>query len=384
MSKSPAGITPMSSASIDQTLQTGSGPMNKQDLATIVKAMVAPGKGLLAMDESNRTCNKRFEDVGIAPTEENRRAYRELILTTPGLGTSISGAILYDETTRQAKKDGTSFIKVMTNAGIIPGIKVDTGAKDLAGRPGEKITEGLDGLRERLAAYYDLGARFAKWRAVIKIGEGIPSHNCIEANAHALARYAALCQEGGIVPIVEPEVLMDGDHSIERCYETTEQVLHIVFNQLYAQGVAFELMILKPNMVMPGKACPEQANVAQVAEATVFCLLQAVPAAVGGVAFLSGGQSCASASAHLNAMNAKYASRLPWPLTFSYARAIQQPALQLWQGLDANAKVAQDALLYRAKCNRAAREGKYSEEMEMGEPAVVASNGLHTHLSSQD
>ena len=186
--------------------------MSKQDLATIVKAMVAPGKGLLAMDESNRTCNKRFEDVGVAPTEENRRAYRELILTTPGLGTAISGAILYDETIRQAKKDGTSFVKIMTNAGIIPGIKVDTGAKDLAGRPGEKITEGLDGLRERLAAYYDLGARFAKWRAVIKIGEGIPSHNCIEANAHALARYAALCQEGGIVPIVEPEVLMDGDH----------------------------------------------------------------------------------------------------------------------------------------------------------------------------
>ncbi len=343
--------------------------MNKQDLATIVKAMVAPGKGLLAMDESNRTCNKRFEDVGVAPTEENHRAYRELILTTPGFGTAISGAILYDETIHQAKKDGTSFIKVMTDAGIIPGIKVDTGAKDLAGRPGEKITEGLDGLRERLAAYYDLGARFAKWRAVIKIGEGIPSHNCIEANAHALARYTALCQEGGLVPIVEPEVLMEGDHTLERCYETTEKVLHIVFNQLYAQGVAFELMILKPNMVMPGKACPEQANVAQVAEATVFCLLQAVPAAVG---------------AHLNAMNAKYASRLPWPLTFSYARAIQQPALQLWQGLEANAKVAQDALLYRAKCNRAAREGKYSEKMEVAEPALVAAEGLHSHLGSQD
>jgi fructose-bisphosphate aldolase, class I len=358
--------------------------MNKQELAAIAKAMVAPGKGLLAMDESNRTCNKRFEDVGIAPTEENRRAYRELILTTPGLATAVSGAILYDETIHQAKKDGTSFVKVATDAGIIPGIKVDTGAKDFAGHPGEKITEGLDGLRERLAAYYKLGARFAKWRAVIKIGEGIPSHGCIEANAHALARYAALCQEGGIVPIVEPEVLMDGDHSIERCYATTEQVLHSVFNQLYAQGVAFELMILKPNMVMPGKACPKQANVAQVAEATVTCLLQTVPAAVRGVAFLSGGQSCALASAHLNAMNAKYGSRLPWPLTFSYARAIQQPALQLWQGLPANVKVAQDALLYRAKCNRAAREGKYSEEMEMAEPALVASNGLHTHLSSQD
>jgi fructose-bisphosphate aldolase class I len=374
----------MNSASIEKTLQTGSGPMNKQDLAAIVKAMVAPGKGLLAMDESNRTCNKRFEDVGIAPTEENRRAYRELILTTPGLGTAISGAILYDETIHQAKKDGTPFIKLLTDAGIIPGIKVDTGAKDLAGRPGEKITEGLDGLRERLSAYYNSGARFAKWRAVIKIGEGIPSHGCIEANAHALARYAALCQEGGIVPIVEPEVLMDGDHTIERCYETTEQVLHSVFNQLYAQRVAFELMILKPNMVMAGKECPNQANVAEVAEATVTCLLQAVPAAVRGVAFLSGGQSCALASAHLNAMNANYASRLPWPLTFSYARAIQQPALQLWQGLDANAKVAQEALLYRAKCNRAAREGKYSEEMEAAEPALAAPEPRHTHLASQD
>jgi len=249
------------------------------------------------MDESNRTCNKRFADVGIAPNEENRRACRELILTTPGLGDSISGAILYDETIRQTRKDGTPFIKVLTKAGIIPGIKVDTGAKDLAGHPGEKITEGLDGLRERLAEYYKLGARFAKWRAVIKIGEGIPSHGCIEANAHALARYAALCQEGGVVPIVEPEVLMDGDHTIERCYETTEKVLRTVFNQLYAQRVAFELMILKPNMVMPGKECPKRADVAQVAEATVTCLLRAVPAAVCGVAFLSGGQSSASASA---------------------------------------------------------------------------------------
>ena len=358
--------------------------MSKQELAAIAKAMVAPGKGLLAMDESNRTCNKRFEDVGIAPTEENRRAYRELIVTTPGLGTSISGAILYDETIRQAKKDGTSFVKILTGAGIIPGIKVDTGAKDLAGHPDEKVTEGLDNLRDRLAEYYKLGARFAKWRAVIKIGEGIPSDACIEANAHALARYAALCQEGGLVPIVEPEVLMEGDHSIEQCYGTTEKVLHTVFNQLYAQGVAFELMILKPNMVISGKEYPKQAGVAQVAEATVTCLLRAVPAAVGGVAFLSGGQSSALASAHLNAMNAKYGPRLPWPLTFSYARAIHQPALQLWRGLDTNVKVAQDALLYRAKCNSAARQGKYSEEMEHAEPALVGSEGLHAHLSSQD
>ena len=358
--------------------------MTKQDLATIAKAMVAPGKGLLAMDESNRTCNKRFEEVGIAPTVENRRAYRELILTTPGLGDSISGAILYDETIRQAEKDGTPFTKVLTKAGIIPGIKVDTGAKDLAGHPGENITEGLDGLRERLAEYYKLGARFAKWRAVIKIGEGIPSLGCIEANAHALARYAALCQEGGVLPIVEPEVLMDGDHTIESCYKTTEKVLRTVFDQLYAQRVAFELMILKPNMVMPGKECPKQADIAQVAEATVNCLLRAVPAAVCGVAFLSGGQSGASASAHLNAMNVKYASRLPWPLTFSYARAIQQPALHLWKGLAADAKFAQEALLYRAKCNSAARQGKYSGEMEHAEPALVGSEGRHSHLSSQD
>ena len=358
--------------------------MSKQELAAVAKAMVAPGKGLLAMDESNRTCNKRFEDVGIAPTEENRRAYRELIVTTPDLGTSISGAILYDETIHQAKKDGTSFVKILTNAGIIPGIKVDTGAKDLAGHPDEKVTEGLDNLRDRLAEYYKLGARFAKWRAVIKIGEGIPSAGCIEANAHALARYAALCQEGGIVPIVEPEVLMDGDHSIEKCYETTEKVLHTVFNQLYAQGVAFELMILKPNMVISGKEYPKQAGVAEVAEATVTCLLNAVPAAVRGVAFLSGGQSSALASAHLNAMNANYGARLPWPLTFSYARAIQQPALQLWRGLATNVKIAQDALLYRAKCNSAARQGKYSEEMEHAEPALVGSEGVHAHLSSQD
>ena len=358
--------------------------MSTQDMATIAKAMVAPGKGLLAMDESNRTCNKRFEEVGIAPTVENRRAYRELILTTPGLGHSISGVILYDETIRQAEKDGTPFLKLIIEAGIIPGIKVDTGAKDLAGHPGEKVTEGLDGLRERLAEYYKLGARFAKWRAVIKIGEGIPSQGCIEANAHALARYAALCQEGGVVPIVEPEVLMDGDHTIERCYDTTEKVLRTVFNQLYDQRVAFELMILKPNMVMAGKECPQQADIAEVAEATVTCLLRAVPAAVRGVAFLSGGQSSALASAHLNAMNVKYASRLPWPLTFSYARAIQQPALHLWKGLAANAKIAQEALLYRAKCNSAARQGKYSEKMEQAEPALVGAEGLHSHLSSQD
>lgn len=271
----------------------------------------------------------------------------------------------------------------MTDAGIIPGIKVDTGAKDLSGHPGEKVTEGLDDLRDRLAEYYTLGAaRFAKWRAVITIGEGIPSHGCIEANAHALARYAALCQEGGIVPIVEPEVLTDDDHSIERCYETTEKILRTVFNQLYAHREAFELMILKPNMVMPGKEYPKQPSVAQVAEAIVTCLLRAVPAAVCGVAFLSGGQSSALASAHLNAMNVKFGHRVPWPLTFSYARAIQQPALHLWKGIAANAIIAQNALLYRAKCNSAARQGKYSDEMEHAEPALVGSEVRHLHLSS--
>jgi len=358
--------------------------MNKQPLADIASALVAPGKGLLAIDESNRTCNKRFETLGIAPTEENRRAYRELILTTPGLGESISGAILYDETIRQTKRDGTSFVKVMTDAGIIPGIKVDIGAKDLARFPGEKVTEGMDGLRDRLAEYYKMGARFAKWRAVIRIDQDIPSRGCIEANAHALARYAALCQEGGLVPIVEPEVLMEGDHSIERCFHTTEETLRTVFNQLYAQRVVLEQMILKPNMVVSGKECPKQSSVAEVAEATVTCLLRTVPAAVHGVAFLSGGQSSARASGHLNAMNARYASRLPWPLTFSYARAIQQPALQLWKGLNANVKDAQEALLYRAKCNSAARQGKYSDEMEHDEVAAVGFESLHLHLGSQD
>jgi fructose-bisphosphate aldolase, class I len=358
--------------------------MTQQHDAAIAKAIMAPGKGLLAMDESNRTCNKRFADVGIAQTEENRRAYRELIVTTPALGTAISGAILYDETIHQATKDGTPFIQVLTKAGITPGIKVDTGAKDLAGCPGEKVTEGLDGLRERLAEYYRLGARFAKWRGVIRIGEGMPTDGCIEANAHALARYAALCQEERIVPVVEPEVLMDGDHTVERCYQTTEKVLHTVFDQLYAQRVAFEFMILKPNMVVSGKECPKQADVSEVAQATVNCLLRTVPAAVCGIAFLSGGQSCALASAHLNAMNAKYASRVPWPLTFSFARAIQQPALQLWRGVDANTKIAQEALLYRAKCNGAARQGKYADEMEKAEPALADSAGRHSNLSGQD
>jgi fructose-bisphosphate aldolase class I len=326
--------------------------------------MVASDKGLLAMDESNSTCNKRFAKLGIPQTVEARRAYRELIMTTPHLGECISGVILYDETIRQRKQDGTPFVKVITDAGIIPGIKVDTGAKDMAGHPGEKITEGLDGLRVRLKEYSQMGARFAKWRAVITVGDGIPCRGCIEANAQALARYAALCQEAGLVPVVEPEVLMDGGHPLERCCQVTEEVLRTVFNQLYTQRVVLEGMILKPNMVVPGLTCPQQEDVSEVADATVRCLLRAVPAAVPGIAFLSGGQPGELASARLNAMNVRFKSRLPWALAFSFARAIQQPALEIWLGKETNVKAAQQALLHRARCNRAARRGEYTAMME--------------------
>ena len=353
------------------------------------RAMVAGDKGLLAMDESHPTCNKRFAKLGIPQTVDARRAYREMIVTAPGLGESISGAILFDETIRQQKKDGTPFLEVLIDAGIIPGIKVDNGAKDLAAHPGEKITEGLDGLRDRLAEYFQMGARFAKWRAVIVIGVGIPSRSCIEANAHALARYAALCQEAGLVPVVEPEVLMDGDHTLEQCRAATEEVLRTVFNQLNSQRVMLEGMILKPNMVLPGFTCPphqeveeaaigeqqfqvrltdrqpdEAEDVDEVADATASCLLRAVPAAVPGIAFLSGGQSAELASARLNAMNVRFKTRLPWALAFSFARAIQQPALEIWQGKEANVKTAQQALLHRARCNRAARRGEYTAAME--------------------
>jgi len=339
--------------------------MKTQTLVDTARAMVAGDKGLLAMDESNPTCNKRFAKLGIPQTEEARRAYRELIVTTPGLGESISGAILYDETIRQKKKDGTPFVKAITDAGIIPGIKVDTGAKDMAGHPGEKITEGLDGLRDRLTEYFQMGARFAKWRAVIAVDDGIPSRGCIEANAQALARYAALCQEAGLVPVIEPEVLMDGSHTLERCCEVTEEVLRTVFNQLYSQRVKLEGLILKPNMVLPGLTCPKQETVDEVADATVSCLLRAVPAAVPGIAFLSGGQSGELASARLNAMNVRFKSRLPWALAFSFARAIQQPALEIWHGKQANVSAAQQALFHRATCNRAARRGEYNAEMEL-------------------
>ena len=338
--------------------------MNAPGLIDTARYLLAGDKGLLAMDESNSTCNKRFAKLGIPQTEDARRAYRELIVTTPGLSESISGAILYDETIRQQMRDGTPFAEALTEAGIIPGIKVDTGAKDMAGSPGETITEGLDGLRDRLQEYSKMGARFTKWRAVIAVGEGIPSRGCVEANAHALARYAALAQEAGLVPVVEPEVLMDGDHSLERCFEVTEQVLRTVFSQLYAQRVFLEGMILKPNMVLPGLTAPEQAPVDKVADATVRCLLQAVPAAVPGIAFLSGGQPGELASARLNAMNVRFRSRLPWALAFSFARAIQQPALEIWRGDDRNVLAAQRALYHRANCNRAARRGDYDAAME--------------------
>lgn len=341
--------------------------MNTQTLIDTATALVADDKGLLAMDESHPTCNKRFAALGIPQTVEARRAWRELIVTTPGLGESISGVILFDETIRQQKRDGTPFIKVVTDAGIIPGIKVDTGAKDFAGHPGEKITEGLDGLRERLAEYFRMGARFAKWRAVIAVGNGttgIPSQGCIEANAHALARYAALCQEAGLVPIVEPEVLMDGEHSLQRCFDVTEIALRAVFTQLYTQRVELQAMILKPNMVVPGSTCPSQAEVEEVADFTVKCLQRAVPAAVPGIAFLSGGQASELATARLNAMNVRYKSQLPWALAFSFARAIQQPALEIWQGQEANVLAAQQALNHRAQCNRAARRGEYTAAME--------------------
>jgi len=338
--------------------------MNTQALIETVRMLVADDKGLLAMDESNPTCNKRFALLGIPQTVEARRAYRELIVTTPDLGRCISGAILYDETIRQQKQDGTPFVKAIIGAGIIPGIKVDAGAKDMAGHPKEKITEGLDGLRNRLKEYSQMGARFAKWRAVIAIGDGIPSTGCIEANAQTLARYAALCQEAGLVPIVEPEVLMDGEHTLQRCREVTEEVLRTVFNQLYTQRVMLEGMILKPNMVLPGLNCLRQETVDEVADTTVRCLMQVVPAAVGGIAFLSGGQSGQLATERLNAMNFRFKSRLPWALAFSFARAVQQPAMDIWQGKEANVLAAQKALYHRVKCNQAARRGEYNAAIE--------------------
>jgi fructose-bisphosphate aldolase class I len=335
-----------------------------QALLDTVTRLFAGDKGLLAMDESNPTCNKRFAALGIAQTAEARRTYRDWIVATPGLGECIGGAILFDETIRQRTNEGVPFAEALSRAGIVPGIKVDAGARDMAVHPGEKITEGLDGLRERLAEYHAMGARFAKWRAVIVLGEGIPSRGCVAANAHALARYAALCQEAGLVPIVEPEVLMDGDHTLERCRFVTEHVLHAVFSRLSVHRVLLEAMILKPNMVLPGLACATQEPVDEVADATVQCLLRAVPAAVPAIAFLSGGQTPPLASARLNAMNVRFKARLPWALSFSYSRAIQQPALEVWRGDPSKVALAQRALLHRARCNVAARRGAYSVTME--------------------
>ncbi len=338
--------------------------LNVQKLIATAKALVAEDKGLLAMDESTGTCNQRFAAIGIPQTEDYRRAWRELIVSTKGLGNNISGAILFDETIRQQTKDGTPMLKVLTAAKIIPGVKLDMGAKPLAGNPGEKVTEGLDGLRERIAEYAGLGLRFAKWRAVFNIDDGLPGHTCIAVNASALARYAALCQEAGLVPIIEPEVLMDGNHTLQRCAAATEEVLRTVFAELNLQGILLEGMLLKPNMILPGKDSLQQTSVEEVADATVKCLLRVVPAAVPGVVFLSGGQSSALASARLNAMNVRFKSQLPWALTFSYSRAIQQTALELWHGEDSNIAVAQQALLHRAQCNTEARRGSYTSDME--------------------
>jgi fructose-bisphosphate aldolase, class I len=337
---------------------------NSHILRATTAALVAQGKGLLAMDESNQTCNKRFELLGIAAIEENRRAWRELIITTPTLNKHISGVILYDETIRQQKQNGHPLSKVITESGMLIGIKVDTGAKEMAGHEGEKIAEGLDGLRERLKEYAQIGARFAKWRAVITIGEGIPSSACIAANASALARYAALCQEANLVPIIEPEVLMNGAHSLAQCAAVTEAVLREVFSQLSVQSVVLEAMILKPNMVLAGLDNLSKATIDEEADATVTCLMRTVPAAVPGIAFLSGGQSGKQASQRLNTMNSKFGSRLPWALTFSFSRAIQQKALAIWRGKDSNREAAQSEILFRAKCNHAARLGIYTDTME--------------------
>ena len=338
--------------------------VNTQTLETTARLMVANGKGLLAIDESTGTCNKRFAKWAIPQTAEAHRLYRELIVNTPGLSESISGAILYDETIRQEMDDRTPFATALVARGIIPGIKVDLGAKEMAAFPGEKVTEGLDGLRARLTEYEQMGARFAKWRAVFAIGDGTPSHGCVEANAHALARYAGLCQEAGLVPVVEPEVLMEGTHTLDVCSEVTERVLRTVFRELYSQRVKLEGMILKPNMVLSGVDCPHQGSVEEVADATVRCLLRSVPAAVPGVVFLSGGQSGELASARLNAMNVRYKSCLPWELSFSFGRAIQEPALEIWHGDQANVIPAQKALYHRAKCDRAAHRGEYNATVE--------------------
>jgi len=340
--------------------------MISKELETTARSLVAKGKGILAADESQPTIQKRFSALNIESTEENRRAYRETLFTAPGIEEFISGVILFDETIRQKAADGRSFVDVLKSRGIIPGIKVDKGTIAMPGFPDEKITAGLDGLRERLKEYRDLGARFAKWRAVITIGPGMPSRSNINANAHALAHYAALSQEAALVPIVEPEVLMDGDHDIERCEEATLATLVNVFHELREYSVALEGMLLKPNMVLAGKKALKQAGVGQVAEATLRTLRRAVPAAVPGMVFLSGGQSPELATEHLNAMNAPGAQ--PWEISFSFGRALQEPSLKAWKGSPANVAAAQALFHHRAKCNGAARYGRYSDRMEKANP----------------
>jgi fructose-bisphosphate aldolase class I len=341
--------------------------MKTANLESVARNLVAPGKGILAADESTPTIEKRFKSIGVASTEENRRAYRDILFTTAGVGEFISGVILFDETIRQKTRDGRTFVKALEQQGIIPGIKVDKGAKPMANFPGEKVTEGLDGLRDRLTEYRQLGARFAKWRAVISISDKVPTRRCIETNAELLARYAALSQEADIVPIVEPEVLMDGTHTIERYFEVTQQTLESVFHALYEHRVSLEGMLLKPNMVLSGKDCPQQASVQEVAEATVRCMKRVVPAAVPGLVFLSGGQTDLQATEHLNAMNRL--DQVPWQLSFSYGRALQAPVLEAWKGEPANVADAQRAFHHRALCNSKARFGKYTEAMETAKAA---------------
>jgi fructose-bisphosphate aldolase, class I len=335
---------------------------HRKALELTAAEMVADGKGILAADESNGTMTKRLEAVGATSTPDTRRRFRELLVTTPGVDHAISGVILYDETLRQPGSDGTPFPELLDGLGMLPGIKVDTGVKPLAGADGETVTEGLDGLRDRLAEYHGLGARFAKWRAVLSIGQATPSRYCIAVNAHALARYAALCQEAGIVPIVEPEVLMDGDHTIDRSAEVTEETLRAVFAELLDHRVVLEGIVLKPNMVLAGYRCPQQPSVQEVAQHTLAVLRRAVPAAVPGIAFLSGGQSDELASAHLSAINA--AGNAPWELTFSYGRALQATPLKAWAGREANVREAQAAFEHRVRCNAEARHGRYSPELE--------------------
>ena len=339
--------------------------MSWNSLPEIANAMVEKGRGILAADESTPTCTKRFDSIGVESTEANRNAYRDMLFSTPGMEEFISGVILFDETLRQSTvKEQTPYPAYLTELGVIPGIKVDKGAHPLPGSDGEKITEGLDGLDSRLKEYFNLGARFSKWRAVITIGESLPSSTCVTANAHALARYAALCQENGLVPIVEPEILMDGSHTIEDSFIITEEVLHSTFYELYAQDVLLEGMVLKPNMVLSGYECSEKASVEDVAELTVTVLKRCVPSAVPGIAFLSGGQSDEDATAHLNAMNQILGENSPWNLTYSYGRALQAPALKAWGGKEEHVSVAQDAFYKRAKLNSLATKGEYSTEME--------------------